>query len=334
MRREMGRYDDLHKEGLIAAEVYDNLKNSVTDAQTPETRPRLDLGLDTRRLIAKLDLFANLTDEQLERVEKLLRPRFAVPHERIVRKGDRGDAVYFIASGAVEVAFADRRIELGSGDVFGEMALLTGMRRQADVVASTYSRLLVLREADFDRFMKDNRDVRSAIKTIAATRHSMNISGEIAAASGGGLDPSPTAQDAPASPPAGESGRAPRRRGGVTRGAGAKRRRRVSATASRRRPIVENCVNAVAISTVRKTEPKRHATIACSQRSFNEIGRRHRRVHRHRLGLRQSPRGERISRVRQRPKAGGRGPAVEGVRREFHPARLRRDRRGGGRRGR
>ncbi len=205
VRREMGRYDDLHNEGLIAAEVYDNLKNSVTDAQTPETRPRLDLGLDTRRLIAKLDLFANLTDEQLERVEKLLRPRFAVPHERIVRKGDRGNAVYFIASGAVEVAFADRRIELGSGDVFGEMALLTGMRRQADVVASTYSRLLVLREADFDRFMKDNRDVRSAIKTIAETRRWMNSSSETATTAEGGLDPSPTAQGAPASPPAGEA---------------------------------------------------------------------------------------------------------------------------------
>ena len=145
--------------------------------------PRLDLGLNTRRLIKRLDLFADLTDPQLEKVEKLLRPRFAVPRERIVRAGDRGDAVYFIASGAVEVVFPDRRIPLGSGDVFGEMALLTGMRRQADVVASTYCRLLVLREAAFDRFMQENRDVRYAIKRIAKSRSSMNNSEEPAAAS-------------------------------------------------------------------------------------------------------------------------------------------------------
>ena len=53
-----------------------------------------------------------------------------------MREGERGDAVYFIASGAVEVILPDRRIPLGSGDLFGELALLTGETRQADVVAS------------------------------------------------------------------------------------------------------------------------------------------------------------------------------------------------------
>ena len=90
---------------------------------------------------------------------KLLRPRFAVPRELIVRNGDKGDACYFIASGAAEVVFPGRRIPLGTA-MFGEMALLTGMTRQADVVALTYCRLLVLRKVDFDRFMEDNRDIR------------------------------------------------------------------------------------------------------------------------------------------------------------------------------
>ena len=87
-----------------------------------------------------------------------------------MRKGERGDAVYFIASGAVDVIFSDRRIPLGSGDFFGEMALITGERRQADVRAQTYSRLLVLRKSDFDRFMRDNRDVRLKIREVAERR--------------------------------------------------------------------------------------------------------------------------------------------------------------------
>jgi monovalent cation:H+ antiporter, CPA1 family len=178
LRREMGRYDALFQEGLIAPEIYEDLKGSVEDTQSRETRPRFDLGLDTRELIGRLDLFADLNDQQLERVQKLLRPRFAVPRELIVREGDEGDACYFIASGAAEVALRDRRIPLGSGDLFGEMALLTGMTRQADVVAMTYCRLLVLRRVDFDRFMQDNRDIRLAIHTIAASRSSMNRSDE------------------------------------------------------------------------------------------------------------------------------------------------------------
>jgi monovalent cation:H+ antiporter, CPA1 family len=175
MRREMGRYDALFQEGLIAAEVYEDLKGSVAD-KTRETRPRFDLGLDTRELIGRLDLFAALNDQQLARVQKLLRARFAVPRELIVREGDRGDACYFIASGAAEVVFPGRRIPLGSGDLFGEMALLTGMTRQADVVALTYCRLLVLRKIDFDRFMDDNRDIRQVIRKIAESRSSMNLS--------------------------------------------------------------------------------------------------------------------------------------------------------------
>jgi CPA1 family monovalent cation:H+ antiporter len=173
MRREMGRYDALFQEGLIAAEVYEDLKGSVEDKRR-DTRPRFDLGLDTRELIGRLDLFADLNDQQLERVQKLLRARFVAPGELIVREGDQGDACYFIASGAAEVVFPGRRIPLGSGDLFGEMALLTGMARQADVVAVTYCRLLVLRKVDFDRFMQDNHDIRLAIHKIAATRTSMN----------------------------------------------------------------------------------------------------------------------------------------------------------------
>ena len=183
LRREMGRYDALFKEGLIAAEVYEDLKGSVVDMQARETRPRFDLGLDTGQLIGRLALFADLSDQQLERVQKLLRPQFAVPREVIVRNGDRGDACYFIASGAAEVVFPGRRIPLGTGDLFGEMALLTGMTRQADVVAMTYCRLLVLRKVDFDRFMQDNRDIRLAIHKIAASRLSMNRSDEAAATS-------------------------------------------------------------------------------------------------------------------------------------------------------
>ena len=68
----------------------------------------------------------------------------------------------------------DSSIPLRSGDVFGELALLTGAPRQADVRALTYCRLLILRKAEFDRFMRENRDVRLKIYQIAETRTSAN----------------------------------------------------------------------------------------------------------------------------------------------------------------
>jgi CPA1 family monovalent cation:H+ antiporter len=174
LRGEIGRYQALYEGGLIPAEVYRDLANRVEDAQNAEPPPRFDIGLDTRGLIVRLELFADLDSQQLESVLKLLRPRFTVPKELIVRKGEPGDSMFFIASGAVEVVLPDSSIPLTRGNVFGEMALLTGAPRQADVRALTFCRLLVLRKNDFDRFMRENRGVRLKIRQIAEARESAN----------------------------------------------------------------------------------------------------------------------------------------------------------------
>jgi CPA1 family monovalent cation:H+ antiporter len=97
LRQEMERYRALYEEGLIPQELYDDLLRGVAGASAAEPRPRFDIGLDTHRLIERLDLLSGLDERQLDRVAKLLRPRFTVPNERVIRKGDRGDAVFLSA---------------------------------------------------------------------------------------------------------------------------------------------------------------------------------------------------------------------------------------------
>jgi len=174
LRQEMVRYQSLFEEGLIPKELHDDLRRGVAGASAAEPLPRFDIGLDTHRLIERLDILSGLDERQLDRVARLLRPRFTVPNERIIRKGDRGDAVFFIASGAVEVALPAEPVRLGSGEFFGEMALLSGRPRQADITALTYCRLLVLRKTDFERFMATNPEARAAIDRIAQARQLMN----------------------------------------------------------------------------------------------------------------------------------------------------------------
>src|SRR5215469_4643701 len=174
LRQEMGRYQALFEEGLIPQELYDDLRRSIAGSRASESRPRFEIGLDTHRLIERLDILSGLDEHQLKRLAKLLRPRFSVPDERILRRGDRGDAVFFIASGAVEVRLPARRVRLGSGEFFGEMALLSGRPRQADVVSLTYCRLLVLRKVDFERFLAENPETRVEINRIAGARLAMN----------------------------------------------------------------------------------------------------------------------------------------------------------------
>ncbi len=176
LRREIGRYRALYDEGLIAAEVYRDLATGVDAARDAGGLPRFDIGLDARALMTRLDLFAGLDDKHLDSIARLLRPRFVMPRELIVRKGDRGDAVFFIASGAAKVELPQGAVLLGSGDVFGEMALITGEPRQADVRSQTYSRLLVLRRSDFQHLMQASPDLSGKFTSIAKSRVAANRS--------------------------------------------------------------------------------------------------------------------------------------------------------------
>ena len=175
VRQEIGRYQALFDEGLIPQELFEDLRRDVTAGARRRTTPafRHRLGHAPSDRTARSPLGPR-TVLQLDRVAKLLRPRFTVPNERIVRAGARGDAVFFIASGAVEVRLPARHVRLGSGEFFGEMALLTGRPRQADVVALSYCRLLVLRKADFDRFVAANPDAGAVINRVAQARLAMN----------------------------------------------------------------------------------------------------------------------------------------------------------------
>jgi CPA1 family monovalent cation:H+ antiporter len=78
--------------------------------------------------------------------------------------------MFFIASGAVEVDRDGRQHRLGRGDFFGELALLTGRRRTADVTAIAYCRLLELPGREFRRFLKSHPDVRAEIRRVADDR--------------------------------------------------------------------------------------------------------------------------------------------------------------------
>jgi CPA1 family monovalent cation:H+ antiporter len=99
-------------------------------------------------------------------------PVFAAPGEVLIRKGDRGDAVYFIASGAVEIDLpGGHSARLGRGDMFGEMAVLSRRPRQAQVKAIGYSTLMCLDEGRFLALLDTNPVLKAHVdKTIEARK--------------------------------------------------------------------------------------------------------------------------------------------------------------------
>lgn len=168
---EGAEYGDLLAESIISREVHNDLARDLSARwRDLERRPVLDIELKREQLIARVPLFSALDAERLRAIARLLRPRLALPGERVIARGAHGDAMYFIASGAVEVQIAPTAVRLGSGDFFGEMALVMHQPRNADVVALGYCHLLVLRARDFERLLADNPDLRTRIDTVARER--------------------------------------------------------------------------------------------------------------------------------------------------------------------
>jgi monovalent cation:H+ antiporter, CPA1 family len=129
-------------------------------------------------LLAQFEMFAGLGAAELRALARLFRPRLLVPEEVVIRKGERGNAMYLISSGAVEVVLPNDRVRLGSGDFFGEMALLSRRRRQADVIALGYCRVLVLSAAEFRRFLRHYPRARAEIDRTAKERARANAEKE------------------------------------------------------------------------------------------------------------------------------------------------------------
>jgi len=100
--------------------------------------------------------------------------REAQPGERVIRSGDAADAVYFISLGQVEVAVSEKKLTLGAGDFFGEMALLGDQPRSADVTAIDYCRFLALDRRDFREILRRFPAIRAYMTDMAARRGKMN----------------------------------------------------------------------------------------------------------------------------------------------------------------
>lgn len=172
---EAGEYRVQKDRSIVSDEAYQDLQSDIQRrAAALERRPPLDLGLKLQAMLQKVPVLRGLGEAELKRLGRMLTPEIAMPGETIVRAGERGARMYFIASGEVEVMIAPHPVRSHAGDFFGEMALVLDRPRSADVVAVTYCNLLVLRRSDFERLMRGNPALKAEIAKVAAARAEEN----------------------------------------------------------------------------------------------------------------------------------------------------------------
>jgi voltage-gated potassium channel len=131
---------------------------------------RRDNFLKTWESVSKVPFFAALGPAAIADVTHMLRTMELPARTMIIRKGTQGDCMYFIAAGEVEVDLPGKKVQLGDGAFFGEMALLGNNMRGANVSTTKVSRLLVLDLVDFRVLMARHPDLAETIDAEAKRR--------------------------------------------------------------------------------------------------------------------------------------------------------------------
>jgi MFS family permease len=122
-------------------------------------------------LLRHLPMFAPLPAAILEHLAGSLRRSRVQAGEAIVQEGGPGDLFYVIASGEVDVSVGGRpTAKLGSGDYFGEIALLRQVPRTATVVARTDVELYSLDRDEFVTAVTGHPESRDAADAVIGAR--------------------------------------------------------------------------------------------------------------------------------------------------------------------
>jgi len=111
---------------------------------------------------ARTGAFASTPPDTLDMLRPHLDTLTLAPGEYVFRQADPGDSIYFVETGRVTVALSvgdGRTLRLrsfGAGTIVGEMAVYTGARRSADVVADEPTVVLRLALSTLQRLENDD----------------------------------------------------------------------------------------------------------------------------------------------------------------------------------
>jgi CRP/FNR family transcriptional regulator len=127
---------------------------------------------DTAQLLQQVPLFSTLPADELAKVVELTVPRSFAQGEVVFREGDASDTCYVIRSGHARAVIEHqdgRSITLarfGPGEIFGELAMLSGEPRSATVEVLEESEAIAILGPDMRRLLREHPEI--SIKLIAA----------------------------------------------------------------------------------------------------------------------------------------------------------------------
>src|SRR5216684_2470042 len=131
---------------------------------------------EKRTLLQTHYLFTKLSPKQIDRLDACIVGKSVLRGTSICAKGDPGSSLFVICQGTVKISVpsADGHDAvfnlIGKGDIFGEIAMLDGRPRTADVVAITDCELFVIERRDFLPLVREEPEIALKLIEILCAR--------------------------------------------------------------------------------------------------------------------------------------------------------------------
>lgn len=112
-------------------------------------------------LLKYIPLFSELTDDDLREIQKLAVRQVYKKDNMVLIEEEIGSTMFIILDGRVKISrISDDGREvilsiLSEGDFFGEMSILDGQNRSANVVTLEDSKIMIIRREDFLQMLHD-----------------------------------------------------------------------------------------------------------------------------------------------------------------------------------
>lgn len=120
--------------------------------------------------LSEIDIFTGLGETALADVAQHMKLRRYEPGEHLIWAGSVGEYLSVVKSGTIYVSLDNKDIELGSGAVVGEMALLSQKPSKADVVALSDADVYTVNFDDFHDLMERHAGLASAMSDLMKSR--------------------------------------------------------------------------------------------------------------------------------------------------------------------
>ena len=131
--------------------------------------------MDTVELLKGVDMFEGLTEQELRRVAAICREAKYAKGQVVTSQGEEGDEMFIVRDGLVEVTVGEAGegprtvVNLGTGQVVGEMALVDRGPRSATVRCVTDATLNVIERDAFEKMCQSSAQIGMVVyRNLAA----------------------------------------------------------------------------------------------------------------------------------------------------------------------